>query len=351
MKILIIEHPININKKTKILMKNKFNYNNIDYKFISIFDEEKLNEYINNYDKILVFNDKNRILKEGKFKVKNPDLKYLFNIFKKIEKKVIVYPSNDFYELISSKIYLVELPRELFMPYTKVFYYYKSYLYRNLKNIQKYYNNLNINKIIIKFGYSANSSQVYIYNIKDIFKIYEKIKKFKKYIGKTFLIIVQPYNNIIKERTNEYRFKFINGKMSDIISFGLYRSTKKRKYNIYIPNRKINFKNKHEINLVNLAKKTYKELVKKIKYTPLFIRIDLSWIIDKKLFDKNIVDNKRYYVNEIESLDGTHYFNLPYIDTKNKFVNDIYRCRETKCLKSKRDLKLLLDSIIKFANN
>ena len=93
-------------------------------------------------------------------------------------------------------------------------------------NTYAYLTRKGVSKIVIKFGYSGDARNVYVYTIallsdphyKD--ELRSHMHKYSGIMGKPFLVIVQPFNPVVANRVNEYRILFINGTPSPIAAFG-----------------------------------------------------------------------------------------------------------------------------------
>lgn len=252
----------------------------------------------------------------------------------KMEKIVPIYPPISSMELNFSKMYLTLLPNKtkLFMPHTKYFMYYRATINENLSNIHTYFQKHNIFKIVIKFGYSGDTRNVYIYSTESILNetvkstILKEMTYHRKMIGKTFLIIIQPFNPMVANRLTEYRIIMVDGIPSPIAAFG-FRLTPKNK-RIYIPSIEMDPEcNEEHANILTLAKYGYSMLSKYIRMKLVVVRIDITWTI---LED----GNKHYYINEIENLTGTFYFGIPYQPKEASRLNritDYYDCNPSIC--------------------
>ena len=114
--------------------------------------------------------------------------------------------------------------------------------------------------------------------------------------------------------------------MSPIASFGSYAPTPTREYNIDIPSNELNPNKPTHASIMDIANKGYDTLSKYIGFTPLMLRIDISWVMEN--------GKKRYYINEFEGINGSFYFLYPYTSKSNiaKRILDKYECTPKTCL-------------------
>jgi hypothetical protein len=270
---------------------------------------------------------------------------------KEIEKQVPMYPPVNFFQFTESKKYLELLPNKtnLFMPGTKTFLYYKTTASKHLEDICQYLKRKQILKIVIKLGWSGWSDYVYRYSIDDLDvpeikqNLLMALGNYRSIIGLPYMVIVQPFNEIISDRQNEYRLHFYNGKMSPITSFGVYTPTPSRDYPICIPSNELNPNNSIHASVIQIANKGYDTLSKYIGFTPLMLRIDISWVMEN--------GKKRFYINEFEGINGSFYFLFPYIpkSPRSKRVLDVYECKQTTCLPYPKEvIQDFVDGIVEY---
>lgn len=345
--ILIIGHYLNFrttyyNKFPEIFLK-KLREKNLKYKIVNA-NKNEIEPYLKDTKYIISFEE---LVTKNIYSFFNENLKLIdmFNYFKKIEETIPIYPPTKFYNITASKKYLKILPKKLILPHTKVFYFHK----KNIKDKLIKYQKKNINKLVIKCGYSGDADHVFFISNNEILTIIPKLTDYYKLVGRKYLVIIQPYNEIVNNRLNEYRFNFIDGEMSDIVAFGIF---KKPNGIIRIPNKEINKNIPLENNIIKYAKDAYSVIYNYLKYTPVYLRIDVSYAIDSMFMDKYSIDNKRFYINEIENLDGTFYFNIPYIPKyyKNK-ITDVNDCKRVCKINYKAQENLANSLIKKIYNN
>ena len=344
MKILIIHHYLNFkatyyNKFPDIFLK-KLSGANIEYKLLYNFTESEFDKESKNCDFILNFEE---LVTKNSKKFYNDETSTLNDLlikFSEIEKKINVYPPFDFYNLTASKKYLRILPKKLLLPKTKTFFYRKNTVQEKLLKIQKIYQKNNIKDIVVKFGYSGDSDHVFFYDIDNIFDVISNCKAYRKETGKTFLIIVQQYNPEVKNRFNEYRCLFINGKMSPISAFGYQRIEGKR---VLIPSKELDETKNPDKKIIKYANLAFDSIKEYLKFIPPFLRIDISWMIRN--------NKKRYYINEIENLDGTFYFMLPYVPKKYDRLYDKNDCTNDICKSSLKQQYELADALFNYIKN
>lgn len=339
-KVLIIYHYLNFkttyyNKFPEIFLK-KLQDANINYKILYNFTKEEFEKEVQDYNFILNFEElvtKNSI---KFYKKEDSTLNDLLIKFSELEKNIPIYPPFKFYNLTASKKYLRVFPKKIILPNTKTFFYKKATAEGKLLKIKEKYEAKNIVDTVVKFGYSGDSDHVFFYKISDILNVLLECKKYRKECGKKFLVIVQPFNPIIKDRLNEYRCLFIDGKMSNIAAFGYRRSEEGKR--ILIPSRELDEnKDKKVIKYANLAFESVKEY---LGFVPPFLRVDVSWVMRN--------NKKRYYINEIENLDGTFYFMLPYVPKKYDRLDDSNNCTKEKCLRSIKQQYNLADALFNY---
>ena len=150
------------------------------------------------------------------------------------------------------------------------------------------------------------------------------------------ILIIQPYNDIVSQRLNEFRCFFINGKFVNFFAHGARREEGRMK--LY-PNICYNDKDYEHCFLRKYAYNIYNNYIKPINKNPSIIRIDISYAIEDIYLDKYSIEvngqKRRYYVNEIE-IQPTFYFNIPLLcnniekenlkfhyDVANALVNEI----------------------------
>lgn len=341
MKLLIIHHYLNFNttyyNKFPDIFLKKLQDNNIEYKILYNFTEKEFDEQVKDCDFVLNFEE---LVTKNSIKYYGDETKTLNDLlvkFSDLEKKINIYPPFNFYNLTASKKYLRILPKKLLLPKTKTFFYKKSTIQEKLLKIQKIYERHNIKKIVVKFGYSGDSDHVFFYDIENIFEVIPNCKKYRKEVGKKFLVIVQQFNPEVRNRHNEYRCLFIDGKMSPISAFGYQRVDGKR---VLIPSKELDDNIEPDNKIIKYANSAFNSLKEYIGFTPPFLRVDVSWIIKD--------NKKRYYINEIENLDGTFYFMLPYVPKKYDRLYDRNDCTEEKCKPSIKQQHELAEALIKY---
>jgi len=206
-----------------------------------------------------------------------------------------------------------------------------------------------INKLIIKKGFSSVSrGNVIIDPINSIGTNYTEdelqtylIKELNNYkimnstdyntyesdifeINSDRIYIIQPYNEIITSRENEYRLNFVNNKYMGMISHGTDWNLDNP---LCYPNILFDKHNALHSILLNLATKVIK-FVNDIKQNQIVVRVDISYSIDPRLQDEYSCvlqdEMRRYYINEIE-LTPALYFECSRGDIKyqNKVINQI----------------------------
>jgi hypothetical protein len=338
-KYLIIKEPTTFIKYMKLLTPDKI-------KYVFIFQDIISDSYVNNIK-----------------------LNEMIEYCKKIEKdnNVNFYPGIDVTNLFASKRYyktLTEHMKYSILPHSVVLKINKfNGKDDNEKIVIKLFNIskkmlLKFNKIVIKKGYSYNEIQVitiYKSDIKNFKKFtkkvitldkkdfFDKIGDAKKWeVGMDRYYIIQGYNEIITDATNEYRIFFIDGKPT-YIAWGIQSANQcvsdvKKMTDKYIYNVK-DIDSGHGTNLINSDEESIKDLENynseitrgiikfseqvftdflkyfwknKLTKYPIVFRIDASWAEDDIFQDKYSVQLKnskkiRFYVNELE-IDPTHFF-------------------------------------------
>lgn len=271
-----------------------------------------------------------------------------------------IYPPTKSHNLIVSKKYMLALNNEnkIILPHGK------AYLLKpeNDNSSSSIHNNVIWDEIsdhlyglknmfdysIIKVGYSGELVDIFFVNNNDkeigkdeiiyrfpsdqiiSLKELEKVKNlYNKYVeeeGVELVVIIQPFNEIVADRHNEYRLWYLDGKFVGYFCHGIIKdketgSIKK------IDNIKYDKNDQIHKSLVELGDYVYKFINKEMKkelnddnFELLATRIDLSYAVDDKYFDEHVmeIENKKYrfYCNEIENLSGTYYLNIPIIDKK-----------------------------------
>ena len=295
---------------------------------------------------------------------------------------VNIYPGIDITDRFASKRYYLDLVNDMkysALPGSRVY----KILYENNNDNQKIKDDLykisgemlkEFDKIVIKKGYSYSGVQVRTFNkenFNDKNRFYEKLEQlnFKKFfdVGTnaniwekniTRYYILQGYNRIIKNRMNEYRVFFFNGK-AKYIAWGDdlpnlcsedYEQSSSNIYTISDSNNEddydvlnkdfINMNRLNKLNpelgveILRFAKRVYTDYLKifwtnKIVEHPIIFRIDVSYALDKEFIDEHSINIKgfdskvRLYVNELE-VDPTHYFYNNLVCKKNKEINTKY---------------------------
>jgi len=276
-------------------------------------------------------------------------LDIMFNTLREIEKQVPMYPPVYLLQLIKSKTYLTLLPNKtkIFMPHTKTFMYYKTTVSNLIDYVCRYFNRNDIYNIVIKFGYSGDSEHVFVYSIdrtmrkKDKSELMDKMAEYSHQCGRTYLVIVQPFNPIINNRLNEYRCLFTGGVMSPIAAFGFTPLPNNTR--IFIPSIELNPNNIDHAKIITLARYGYTQMCNYIGFSPTVLRIDISWVMDNGV--------KRYYINEFEGLSGTYYFNTPYVpkELSSMRLTDLYECTSETCREYPRNVQTrLAQSLVRY---
>ena len=267
----------------------------------------------------------------------------VFNLLQDLKKQgVKIFPDLDDQYFYDTKKYYKKMQhhhKELNMPNSKAIVFkkfnpddYQLYIDKVFKKVYRLFKK-GIFKIIIKKGFTYEQLGVVLLELNDNDNMEEiKNKLIKKldrleYIedwktnkmipitelerGIDRVIIVQPYNEIVADRTKEYRCFFINGEFVNFFAFGA-KWTKEGF--IRYPNKCYEIDNKIHEHVFQMAKKTFDNFIMKYAKTkPPIIRIDISYM-EKDYDDAIMIDNKyyRFYVNEIE-IQPTFYVNLPLI--------------------------------------
>jgi hypothetical protein len=218
------------------------------------------------------------------------------------------------------------------MPHTKCFEYYKTTAEKNLEETQAYFKRLNVTHIIIKFGYSGDTLNVYSYPTAVILEDHVKARilndmtTHRTLVGMSFLVIIQPFNPVLAIRMNEYRILCIGNQTSPIAAFGFRLAPDNSR--IYIPSIELDPEcNESHATILSLAKYGYSVINKFVGDSLVFARVDVTWIV---LED----GSNHYYINEIENLNATFYFGILYQPkeaAKLHRVTDVYECTPSIC--------------------
>lgn len=293
-----------------------------------------------------------------------------------------LYPGIENTMLFGSKKYYRTLIKKMeyaALPDSKVYtmYNYKGYndektIMNKLYNTSKYLLN-KFDKIVIKKGFSYEAKQVKVIDKDLIFDFYDfrnivKKLNYKNYwnirssaidmdIGIDRHYILQGYNPIVKDRLNEYRVFFYNGKARYIswktdfdnlctddienIDENIILSNDKRGiFKIYDMNDN-HIENEEEtkefnknllVEVLRFAKKAYKDFLPTFwnkSQPPILFRLDISYAVDPLFMDQYSIDIEgfeskvRLYVNEIE-IDPTNYFYNNIVCKKNVNITTEY---------------------------
>ena len=312
--ILIIGHYLNFkntfyNKFPKLLLQ-KIKEKGKDY--IVVNDKkEAIEKYLEKTEYIICFEE--LVTKNVyPFFGKEGSLQDLLHYFKRLEKKIPIYPPTRFYNMTATKKYIKYLPKRLRLPHTKVFYFHPTTIQANFQHYQKH--NPHVNKMVVKCGYSGDADHVFYTTLTNMMEVIPKLQHYHQMIGRKYIVIVQPFNPVISNRLNEYRFNCINGKISRIAAFGIFKSPSGAI--TQIPSKELDpERNISEKNIMECAQDAFHVISQRLRYVPIYLRIDVSWAEDDEFLDEytTMIEKKRYYINEIENLDGTFYFNCPYV--------------------------------------
>ena len=247
----------------------------------------------------------------NKFGVDLPDLMKLFEDTV-ISKKIPIYPPPKWLFYTDSKSYYEDLINDknnLMLSgsrYIDGMTIKKNELKKVLKNIEE-------PKIIMKKGYTGEKEGFTEIDAPvDSDMISEIINDFHKYSEEKLdgfnklPVLIQKFNPIITERTNEYRCFFINGEFVEMFAFGAIKDESgKRKM---IPSVEYDDNNPTHKEIRKTAVEAANYMMKKMEY-PIFLRIDVSW-------EDGETNIRHYYVNEIENLDATFYFFIKFDNGK-----------------------------------
>jgi hypothetical protein len=317
-------------------MEQELTKRGISYEYCTFTKKNLWEGIANGCNFIIIFEDQTETDMATKFVGDNQpgSMRRMFDELYKIEKVVPIYPPIHTTEYIASKMYLTTLPHrtDLLMPYMKCFEYYKTTAKKHLVEIQAYFKRVNITRIIIKFGYSGNTQNVYSYSTDSILEdpvksqLLEEMANHRIMVGCPFLVIVQPFNPVVADRLTEYRLLCIGNKLSPIAAFG-YRLAPDNTH-IYIPSIELDPEcNEIHATIMSLAKYGYAVINKFLGDSLVFARVDVTWMV---LED----GSKHYYINEFENLSGTFYFGLFYQPKKAAKLNritDVYECDRYIC--------------------
>jgi hypothetical protein len=267
------------------------------------------------------------------------------NYLKELHKNnIYIYPQVDIIDNFGGKQYYNTLINKLqfaALPYSRVLVFSKYSQFKDEKIIKtKLWKNINdmwkfSDKIVVKKGYSYEGKQVITLNkneIKDFYSFADKISKLnlRKFFGSfsnsIFMdngidryYILQPYNQIVVDRNNEFRVFFIDGKIK-------YIGKGSRLPNTCIADE---IKKPLEYEIIKFAKKLYKKYIPLIwneKRNPILFRIDVSYAIDDIFQDDYSIKIKGYdkpiriYCNELE-IDPTSYFYNSFLCNADKNFN------------------------------
>ena len=295
--------------------------------------------------------------------------------------KVNIYPGIEMTDTFASKRYYLDLINDMpysALPGSKVFKIkYKrgmdKYIIKELFNLSKEMFET-FNKIVIKKGYSYSAIQVRTFN-KDLLddkpKFFKRLEQldFKYFFNEgtnakfwenniTRYYILQGYNRIIKNRTNEYRVFFFGGSakyiawgddIPTLCSSDYETSESKFDYSsddtnveeeYEALNKSDNIKKLNNFNpalgkeVLRFAKRVYHDYLKifwknDLIEHPIIFRVDVSYAVDPEFIDEHAImvpgfENKiRLYVNELE-IDPTNYFYNNLICKKDKEINNKY---------------------------
>lgn len=245
-----------------------------------------------------------------------------YKFFQSLNKNIIIYPPPKLNYYTNSKSYLFDIPESLKIYNSLVIKYVDNNSFKTKfetfinTSLEKY------NTMVVKIAFSANGENLFFIdtdNINICQKIYTLLSYQYKKHNIPINVIIEPYNNIISNRENEYRTWFFNGKFIGHFCFGIIK--KNNSIIKLLNNIKYNKNNEIHKNVLNCAMKIYNIILKKIrillndyKFIPIALRFDISYYINN--------GKKIYYCNEIENIDGTFYFNLP-ISLNNKLYHTL----------------------------
>jgi hypothetical protein len=256
------------------------------------------------------------------------------------DSNVYIYPDIEIIDTFGGKKYYDTLVKKLnfaALPHSRVLCFPNYEPSRDEKTIKeklwiniRYMFNI-FDNIVLKKGYSYEGKQVVFLNKQEINNFYSFANKIKNLNIKKFFgsisnsiytdkgidryYILQGFNDIVKDRNNEYRVFFINGK-PEYIGKGLR-----------IPNTCIDdeYDKPLENEIIKFSIKLYKKyipLIWKSNKPPILFRIDVSYALDIEFQDKHSVMINGYdypiriYANELE-IDPTNYFYNNFICHKN----------------------------------
>ena len=236
----------------------------------------------------------------------NKSIGSMLSTLVELQSQVKIFPDLKLTNWFSSKAYMATLPSKYNLPYTKTFLIPPSV--DPTAQIWAYLQTLShLSKVVIKKGYSYETMSVQKVKLpipqhelqkglKEINWIYNydreiDMRLYEKGCDKVY--IVQPWNRVVKNRENEYRYFFVQGKPVDFFSHG------------YGEKHSCVFTCPHTKPLQALAQDVFHNFVlPHCPYIPAVLRIDMSYTKDPLLQDDQSLVVKgekiRYYVNEIE---------------------------------------------------
>jgi len=223
---------------------------------------------------------------------------------------VPIFPAIKDVDYINSKLYTKDLEETRFgMPKSAIF------VDSDAQTIEAHFNKLqaqDVHDIVLKKGWSYEGMQIARVNLSKTFNLNEILQSLKiirnwgnrweldRYHNQDVLII-QPFNEHLPSRKNEYRCFFLEGEFIGYFAHGVMKNGRKVASELFDSSDEI-----HCI-ILDLASSCLNEIVRPKIGIPSIIRVDVSFCF---------VDGKKvWYVNELE-VQPSFYFHLPGVDTK-----------------------------------
>lgn len=262
---------------------------------------------------------------------------------------IIIQPQIEMREIFDTKIYnkiFIDHYPAFGLPKTKVLVFKNTIMDNMIPKIVKKTNKMlkTFDNVVIKKGYaSVSRGNLYVTGETDLKDELQKFKNvdstdYHKYDSDYFehgsprVIVVQPFNEIIYKRENEFRLHFINNKYMGYVCHGADWNVEPP---IFYHSMLYDKTDKNHKHLLNIALQV-KEFINEHVPHPIIFRVDMSYSTNPNCQDEHSVfiqnEQRRYYVNEIE-LTPTLYFDT-YIKTKNTRPFTIGKC--TKITKDRK---------------
>lgn len=331
------------------LLKQKFEENNYDIVLLKDDYPNQINKIRETRDIDLILNFEDYYIRFSRHFHSNMNLKNVYNYFINLEKEGInIYPPPKFHFYTNSKSYAIELYKnnEFVLPHSKTFILDSNKNWNDIRyHIKKLKELCDFSVIKLSFSadmidifYIRNNNKKFLNNFID-YDDFSKVEDlYNSYIDKDELdlvIIVQPFNDIVSKRENEYRMWYIDDKFVNYFCFGPVKDIKSGKIVRMINNVLYDDKNDIHKELLKLGNRLYEFMKAKIieyvgyDFKILALRLDMSYAMEDIFIDdysKDINNKKiRFYCNELENIDGTFYINIPIQHNNKKFDTKIFQ--------------------------